>query len=157
MDINIIKSEDLDLLAKLSKDVQALHHEIEPTIFKPYTHENMRLVFQKVLSDPDATAYVAELSGEAIGYMVVTIKSFEDSPLKYAYKALLIDQICVESKFTGMGIGKMLIDFAKTLAKQNGLKRIEMNYWSRNPNSGEFFRSQGFEPFNEKLFFHFEA
>ncbi len=150
--IVIKKTEDANLLAQLNRDVQSLHHEIEPDIFKPFVHENMAKLFQMALKSDHTMAYIAEVDGVAAGYMMLAKSIVEENGFKFSYTVLHIDQICVESEYKGNGIGKALVNFAKHYAKENQISRIEMNFWTKNSNSGEFFRSQGFENYNERLF-----
>ncbi|GAB6109814.1 GNAT family N-acetyltransferase [Fusibacter bizertensis] len=151
MKIEIIQTKDPLLLAKLNHDVQKLHHEIEPDIFKPYDETQMTALFEKALSSDEITGFVAKVDGVPAGYMLLAHKVSDANGFKYRTETLHIDQICVESAFKGKGIGKCLVDYAKEIARIKGIKRLEMNYWTKNTNSGEFFRSQGFSNYNERL------
>ncbi|MBI9011503.1 MAG: GNAT family N-acetyltransferase [Clostridiales bacterium] len=151
MTIKIVRTSDTDLLATLNHDVQEIHHNIEPEIFKPYNKENMKRLFDDALENENASAYIAYFDDEVAGYMLLNKRYSEANCFKKSYSALLIDQICVESHFKGKGIGKALVEFEKAYAKDFDISRIEMNYWTKNNNSGEFFRSQGFENYNERL------
>lgn len=153
MSIKIVKTEDAILLAELNKDVQELHHEIEPEIFKPYSKENMEKLFDELLQDENVSAYLAYYNGDVAGYVLLTRKEQDENYFRKSYLVLNVDQICVDGEFKGKGIGKALVDFAKDYARKLKISRIEMNYWTRNNNSGEFFRSQGFENYNERLTF----
>ncbi len=152
MKIEIVSTKDANLLARLNHDVQEIHYNIEPEIFKPFDLENMEIFFQKVLENSSVTAYIAKVDGKSAGYMLLAENITAENPFKYSYTVLHIDQICVDSEFKGKGIGKALVDFAKKYAIERQIRRIEMNYWTQNTNSGEFFRSQGFVNFNERLF-----
>lgn len=147
----IKRTEDSDLLAKLNRDVHKIHHCIEPEIFKPYSIENMKSLFHDMLKDDSISAYVSYIEDTPAGYIILQKKVLEENHFRYSHSVLHIDQICVETEFKGQGVGKALVDFAKDLAKEQDIKRIEMNYWSKNTNSGEFFRSQGFSNYNERL------
>jgi len=151
MTIKIIKTSDTELLATLNHDVQKIHHNIEPELFKPYDKDNMKKLFDDMLEDEKNSAYVAYFDEVVAGYMLLSKKYNEANYFKESYATIQIDQICVESDFKGKGIGKSLVDFAKTYAKELDISRIEMNYWTKNNNSGEFFRSRGFENYNERL------
>lgn len=151
MSIEIIKTEDTALLAKLNHDVQELHNHIEPEIFKPYSSESMKRLFDEILQDENASAYLAYYNDVVAGYILLTRKDHKENSFKESYSVVNIDQICVDGDFKGKGIGKELVDFAKDYARDLKISRIEMNYWTKNNNSGEFFRSQGFETYNERL------
>lgn len=151
MRIDIVQTKDAYLLAKLNHDVQKLHHEIEPDIFKPYDEAQMAELFEKALSSDEVTGFVANVDGVPAGYMLLAHKVSDANGFKYRTETLHIDQICVENAYKGKGVGKCLVDYAKEIARAKGIKRLEMNYWSKNTNSGTFFRSQGFSNFNERL------
>lgn len=150
--IQVIKTRDANLLARLNHDVQELHNQIEPTIFKPHSTEAMEGLFSTMLENEYISAYVVQVNEEPAGYILLNVKQYLDTPFRYAYKTLEIDQICVDSKFKGQGLGKVLVDKAKAVAQEEGISRIEMNFWTKNPNSGDFFDSQGFTPFNQRMF-----
>lgn len=157
MKLEIECTRDANLLAKLNHDVQEIHHEIEPEIFKPFDQENIEMFFQKVLENSNVTAYIAKANEIPAGYMLLVENTTVENPFKYACTILHIDQICVDSEYKGKGIGKALVQHAKRYAFERQIKRIEMNYWTQNNNSGEFFRNQGFVNFNERLFFNVEV
>ena len=152
MNFKISRNADPQLIARLNHDVQKLHHEIEPDIFKPFSFERMTKLFTQSLNDPSISAYVAFVDETPAAYILLSEKYVEENDFKYGYAVLHIDQICVDSPYKGQGIGKRLVDFAKQFAKDNNIKRLEMNYWTKNQNSGDFFRSQGFINYNERLF-----
>jgi ribosomal protein S18 acetylase RimI-like enzyme len=156
MKMEIVSTRDANLLSRLNHDVQEIHHEIEPEIFKPFDQDHMETFFQKVLENSSVKAYIAKVDEIPAGYMLLAENTSVDNPYKYACTILHIDQICVESEFKGKGVGKALVDYAKQYAVSKQIKRIEMNYWTQNTNSGEFFRSQGFVNFNERLFINVE-
>lgn len=153
MKIEIVNTNDAGLLARLNHDVQEIHHDIEPAIFKPFNQEAIEAFFQKILVNSSVMAFVAMVDEMPAGYMLLVETTTVENPFKYSCTTLHIDQICVESEFKGKGVGKALVDYAKQYAAERQIKRIEMNYWTQNHNSGEFFRSQGFKNFNERLFF----
>jgi GNAT superfamily N-acetyltransferase len=151
MDVKIVQKRDAGLLAKLNEDVQKIHHDIEPGIFKAYDYESMKGFFHELLEKDTLRAFIVHYLDRAAGYMLLTEKHLEETAFKEAYSVLSIDQICVEKAFKGKGLGKVLVDFAKDQARAKNISRLEMNYWSGNSNSGEFFRSQGFKTYNERL------
>ena len=153
MNLKISQTKDPKLIASLNQEVQNLHYEIEPELFKPFSLESMTHMFAGMFRDPAMSAYVAYVDETPAAYLVVAERTLEENAFRYAYTVLYIDQVCVNSGFKGQGIGKALVDFAKQLAKEKHINRIEMNYWTKNNNSGEFFRSQGFTNFNERLFY----
>lgn len=151
MSIKIIKTKDAALLAKLNEDVQRIHNNIEPDIFKPYSKKDSTMYFDELLKNKNISAYLAKYNEDIVGYILFSIKYNEENFIKKSYSVLYIDQICIEKNYKGNGIGKELVEFAKDYAKKMNIIRVEMNYWSKNSDSGEFFKRQGFETYNERL------
>lgn len=58
---------------------------------------------------------------------------------------LNIDEICVDENCRSKGIGGMLIEEAKRLAKENNCCRLELNCWEFNKDAMRFYINQGFE------------
>lgn len=151
MTIEIKKTSDTALLAILNHDVQELHHEIEADLFKPHSNDSMKEFFDELLINKNVSAYIAYYNEKAAAYMLLSKIEREENHYRKAYSYVNIEQICVEKDFKGKGVGKALVDFAKDYARELNITRLEMNYWVKNINSGEFFRSQGFETYNERL------
>lgn len=149
----IIQTTDAKIIAKLNKDVQTLHHEIEPELFKPFNELEMSHYFEEMLSLIGVAGYVIFHGDAPAGYMLTSRKTSDETPFKFRTDTLHIDQICVESRFKGLGLGKKLVEHAKQIARDNKIPRVEMNFWTQNPNSGEFFSHEGFEVFNERMVF----
>lgn len=103
---NIIQTSDANLIAKLNKDVQTLHHKIEPDLFKPFNESEMRHYFEVMLKIEGVVGYVILHGDEPAGYMLTSRIISEETPFKFRTDTLHIDQICVESRFKGLGLGK---------------------------------------------------
>ena len=157
MTIKITKTTDTLLLAKLNHDVQEIHNKIEPDIFKPHSTEDMKILFDTMLKREIYSAYVVYYYDVPVGYMILLHRNYPDTPYGKKHSAIHIEHICVESKYKGKGIGKALINFVKDIAKDNDVDRIELDYWTGNKNAGEFFKSQGFETYNEKMCIKLES
>lgn len=149
--MTIIQSQDVNLLAELCYDVQTIHHDIEPSLFKAHNQEDVSKCFKLFLENPDTKAYIAFDQDLALGYIMLSQRITLDSYMMHADKALNIDHICVKKEAKGKGIGKALVDFAKAQAFEKNVSRITMSYWHGNDNSGEFFEHQGFIAFNTKM------
>jgi diamine N-acetyltransferase len=152
MNIRICVTKDTRLLAKLNHDVQEIHNTIEPEIFKPYSEDNMKNLFDYLLKDENRSAFVAYDDDCAVGYILIAQRDYPENDFKKNYSVIYIDQICVESDYKGKGAGKALIDFAKKYATEKHVSRVELDYWNANKNAGEFIRSQGFSTYNERMF-----
>lgn len=69
----------------------------------------------------------------------------------HAWKFIHIDQISGKKAYQRMGCGKQLIGEVFKLAKENGIETIALDTWSFNKEAQEFFKEQGFKPFNVRM------
>jgi GNAT superfamily N-acetyltransferase len=95
---------------------------------------------------------MANVNNIAIGYIFIKIIRRERNPFSNAREFVYIDQICVTKQFRNKGVAKSLVNKAIKVAKELGIKRIELDYWTRNKPAGNAFRTMGFSTYNEKMF-----
>jgi GNAT superfamily N-acetyltransferase len=151
LEIKIEKTMDSKLLAKLNRDVQEIHSNIEPDIYKPHDEDEIKIFFDSFLTKENVYAYIAYSDDLPAGYIVMIKRNYPEGPFTKRHLSIHIDQICVENRFKGQGIGKALISFATQFAKGNSINTVELDFWTKNNTAGEFFKSQGFEMYNEKM------
>jgi len=150
--IRITESRDADLLALLNYDMQEIHAEIEPMLFKHHNQENMKALFKEALEDENIYAFVAWDNDRPVGYVMISKINFEENYFRKSYSVVYIEHICVLKDYKGHGIGKQLIEKVKEFARDNNIRRVELDYWNKNEKAGQFFRSQGFKTFNERMY-----
>jgi ribosomal protein S18 acetylase RimI-like enzyme len=66
--------------------------------------------------------------------------------------SLEIERIYVKTSFHGEGIGYFLINEAKKIAQEKGLKFIWLAVWENNPKAIDFYKRNGFQAFGMKTF-----
>lgn len=152
MGIQIFACRDSGLLAKLNREIQELHVGIEPEIFKRHSEVEMEKLFAEVLERENTYGYVAFWDDDPAGYVLLSLREYPETPFKYAYTVVYIEQICVLQKFRGQKIGNLLMEQVKTLARERGIHRVELDFWFKNENAGQFFRSRGFQTYNERMY-----
>ena len=150
--ITVVKSKDTNLLAKLNREVQILHNEINPVIFKCYSQDDMKTMFDEAIIHENIEFYIAYYKNEPAGYIMIEVFEYPEAPFRNCYKVLYIEQISVVKSFQNMGIGKTLINKAFERAKEMGIKRIELDYWTENVHAGEVFKKMGLKSFNTKMY-----
>lgn len=151
--MKIERSTDSRLLAKLNKEVQDFHADIEPKIYKSHDEDSVAGFFEKYLKKDNVFAFVAFSDELPAGYVFLIKRDYPEGPFTKRHLSLFIDQICVLEKYRGNGIGKALIGFTKQFASDNDIDRIELECWNKNSNAGDFFKHQGFEAYSEKMRF----
>ena len=149
--IEITETNDYRLIAQLNVEVQNLHAQLHPALFKPHNIVEIEKALAAFLSDPNCKTYLAHFNGIPIGYALFFIREINENAFHYQLKSLYIDQIAVLSKYQQTGAGKLLLEQAELLAKANGIQRIELDHWSSNTVAAAYFRKRGFTLCKERL------
>jgi ribosomal protein S18 acetylase RimI-like enzyme len=139
-------SQDAVLLSSLNVDVQRLHAEHHPNMFKmPESDDFAAPFFDLLLADTDTSIFVAEQDGEALGYVVCRVMERPENVFSFPSRYLLVDQISVRPEARKRGVGAALIEQARRFAEERSLPRIHLDSWAFNVDAHAFFEGQGFE------------
>lgn len=147
----IVQTNDPVLLAQLNEEVQQLHQNMHPQLFKPYNKEAIATALKDFLARENCLAYLALADYEPAGYMILFINDSPENAFKYSERILYIDQIGVMPKYRGLGLSKALLQKAEALAKELSIKTLELDHWSANEVAAGIFRKCGFELCRERL------
>lgn len=150
--ITVRETKDADFLAGLNEEVQNLHHEMYPEIFRPYDREEIAKAFKKMLSGREAKAFVAYVGEEPAGYSLIFISRFNRNAFQHARSAMQVDQFATLKRFRKKGVGKKLMEFLVTLAQGEKLNRIDLNHWEKNEDARIFFGKAGFTYYNSRMY-----
>jgi GNAT superfamily N-acetyltransferase len=152
MNIRQANSQDSLLLSSLCMDVQRLHAETLPDIFKPPHGDDFAVsFFDEVLADPKNSLFLAEENGEALGYAFCKLIERPETPFTFALRYLLVDQISVRPAAQKKGVGAALIERAISLAKELNLPKIQLDSWGFNSGAHAFFEKLGFVKFSHRF------
>ncbi len=152
MNIRPAAPSDSLLLSRLSMDVQRLHAENYPDLFKMPPSEDYAIsFFEELLADPNVNIFIAEENGAATGYIVCMLVERLENPFRFATRYLHVDQISVRPVEQGKGAGAALIKQAEALARELKVGRIHLDSWDFNTGAHAFFEKMGFEKFNYRF------
>ena len=139
---------DSDQIARLTADVQRLHNEAMPDLFKPPSDALFppaRLA--QILGSTDATVAVAELDGgELVGCVYFDVKERPDSAFRRGETCVYVHQIAVRGDARRKGVGTALIAFVQEEAGKASASAIQLDHWAFNAPARSFFERCGFEP-----------
>jgi ribosomal protein S18 acetylase RimI-like enzyme len=151
VNIRLATPADSFLLSSLCMDVQRLHAEHHPRIFKtPQSADFASAFFDEMLANPATTIYIAEEDAQALGYIFCNLIEREETPFTYPNRFLHIDQISVRPDAQGGGAGTALMDQIEKLAREFASK-IQLDSWNFNTKAHAFFEALGFEKFNYRF------
>src|SRR6266545_2726059 len=152
MNIRQAGFSDSLLLSLLCMDVQRLHAENHPDIFKMPQNDDFALsFFEEVLANPMTKIFIAEENGDAIGYIFCQLIERPETSFAYARRFLHIDHISIRPNLQGHGAGTALMNQVEKLAKELSASKIQLDSWDFNTSAHSFFENLGFQKFNYRF------
>ena len=103
------KSEDYDRFSNIMDQVQALHVEWRPDVYKPASPLITREVFEEILKEENW--FVAEADGMVVGVLEIMVRHVE-SPSQVTKDILFISSMAVYQAYRGYGIGHLFFEIA---------------------------------------------
>ncbi len=125
--------------------VQDVHAAAHPEIFRAtLAPDSTAKFFADVLAKGSNLVLVADVAGEAVGYVWchehLPVKSFYAQAAHAGY----INHVSVAPEHRGKGLGKALVDEIVAILKERGATRIGVDFWSFNDRARAFFTNLGF-------------
>ena len=151
MEIRFAREDELDKVNVLRKQVNDLHVEGKPDVFKPGFTDELRDYIYDIWNNPEQGIIVAEENGEICGFAIINHIVKPENPFMYERNFLDIDEFCVDKDHRRQGVATALISFIRDFAKEKGYKRLELNMWEFNESALAFYESVGFETFRRYM------
>lgn len=149
MEISVRSAVERDMpdLVRLLEQVELVHHNGRPDIFKcggrKYTDNQLRAI----LADPTTPVLTAVGKDDRVlGYAFCVFKQFPDDNILTDIKTLYLDDLCVDEACRGKHIGRTLYEAVLELARQTGCYNVTLNVWSCNPSAMAFYEACGMKP-----------
>lgn len=137
---------DIPALLKLLEQVNLVHHEGRPDLFRRVTKYDANALRQ-ILSNPDAPIFVYEdANGAVLGHAMCHVKRAENDRLLCDRTTLYIDDFCVDRNAQRQGIGKAIYAFTEAYAREIGCYNVTLTVWSFNRGAYAFYEQLGMVP-----------
>ena len=114
MRIRDMKISDYNYVDKLMQQVHSLHVENRPDLYVKIEHPYSIDEFKKIVENNDIISVLAEDDGEILGVAIVTIRNKSGMVKK---KIAYMDDLCVDERFRGQGVGKELFSFVSNMKR----------------------------------------
>ena len=149
--IRAAEPHDCDRISELLAQIGDLHHRSRPDIFQPNIRKYTPEQLLEILNTPEKPIFVAVIDNEAngaagfvVGYVFCQILNYQGHPVFNSYKTLYIDDICVDEQLRSKGVGSLLLEKCKDLAKEHDCYCIDLNVWKFNEDAIKFYEKCGF-------------
>ena len=134
--------EDIPRLMELLHQVNRVHYDLRPDLFKPDTTKYDEQELRQLLADESTPIFVYEQMSVQ-GYLFARIEQVQDDRLLQDRKALYIDDLCVDITVRGQHIGKQLFDYVRRWAELERCQSITLNVWAGNQAALKFYQKAG--------------
>lgn len=142
------QSHDLQRISDLLLQVLTIHHNIRPDLFKADCRKYNDREILALVEDDFRPVFVYEDDESIVqGYAMCVLEQHLGNNILTDIKTLYIDDLCVDEKMRGQGIGKKLFEFVKAYAKEQGCHNVTLNVWEGNESSIAFYKNLGLVPY----------
>lgn len=149
MEIEIRKAakEDYNVMSYLLKQTASIHNEGRPDVFKAGSQKFGQEEYEELLKNPKTPVFAVcrKDNKEVIGYAFCKITDVKEDNIRKERRYYFVEDLCVDKNLRGGGIGRQVMDFIYTQAKEHGCKSIELNVWECNERAVEFYKKAGFK------------
>lgn len=142
--VRFAEEKDLDRVNELRKQVNEIHVEGRPDVFKAGFGSEMRDFAKVIISGENSNIIVAERSGVICGMASVDYVNKLETPFGNARRFYHVQEIAVDVKYRRQGVAKELLEFMIADAKKRNLGKIELDVWEFNDSAIEFYQAAGF-------------
>lgn len=147
MTIRRANNQDIFRINELLCQVLTLHYEGRPDIFKKGTKKYTDKELEVMISNDQNPIFVAQSeSGEVVGYAFTKFIQIKNDNILTDIKTLYIDDLCVDKKCRGKGVGKSLFNYVKEFAVKNSCYNLTLNVWACNDSAIKFYQKCGLIP-----------
>lgn len=141
------REEDIDGILKLLVQVDMVHHNGRPDIFKGPTTKYSKEQLQEIVKDEKRPVFVClNENGAVLGHAFCVHRQELSDRVLTDIRTLYIDDICVDEKVRGQHVGKQLYDYVVSYAQDNDYYNITLNVWTCNPGAVKFYEAMGLRP-----------
>jgi ribosomal protein S18 acetylase RimI-like enzyme len=151
MNLEIKQHRDIELIRPIIEEVQNLHAQLYPQIYRPYSEQNITKAMKLMMENNDIELWVVFANDVAVGYMLLMLKNIADNAFYFSHHILHVDQLAVLKSHQRMGVGAALLAKAESIAIENNIRRLELDHLYLNKNAAIFFEENGFQPYQLKL------
>ncbi len=136
--------KDIDRILELLVQVDMVHHNGRPDLFKGPATKYSASELKAILVDEKTPVFVCvDSTDRVIGHAFCQYKQVVGDSVLTDVRTLYIDDICVDETVRGKGVGRELYEYVIDYAKKEVFYNVTLNVWSCNPSALAFYESMG--------------
>lgn len=138
--LQLARQLDRDQVETIAKQVHSLHVTWRPDIYEMPNELFTIERFERVIANRQL--YVAKELETVLGYVLVKIRDY-DWPGVVRRKVMLIDELAVRTEYRNRGIGTVIMDDVKVLARAFGCTDLQLGVYPQNDAAVAFYQKNG--------------
>ncbi len=142
--VRFAEEKDLVIINELRKQVNDIHVEGRPDVFKAGFGTEIRDFAKVILDGENSDIIIAERNGIICGMVCVDYVNKPETPYSKARRFYHVQEIAVDVNHRRQGVAKELLEFMIADAKKRKLGKIELDVWEFNDSAIEFYQAVGF-------------
>ena len=141
------EKKDIPQILALLVQVDMVHHRGRPDLFRGPATKYGAAELEALLEDGTRPVFVwTDADGAVRGHAFCVHKQIVGDPVLTDVRTLYIDDICVDERCRGRGVGKALYLHAVDYARRGGFYNVTLNVWTCNPQARGFYEAMGMRP-----------
>lgn len=144
MNIRRANQKDIPGLFRLLFQVNDVHHQGRPDLFKKGGRKYTENELIQILSDDQKPVFVAtDGSDQVLGYAFCVFIQHTSDNILTDIRTLYIDDLCVDETKRGAHIGSRLYQYVLEYAKNHQCYNVTLNVWALNESAYRFYQKCG--------------
>ena len=147
MTVRNAERSDIPRILELLVQVDMVHHLGRPDIFKGPATKYSAGQLEEIIENGETPVFVCvDDFGMILGHAFCIHKQVLGDSVLTDVKTLYVDDICVDEKSRGRGVGRTLYNHVREYAGTCGCHNITLNVWECNPGARAFYETLGLKP-----------
>ena len=147
LEVRPAAERDIPAIMTLLVQVNMVHHNGRPDLFKGPTTKYTEAELQAILSDDATPVFVCVDESDRVLGHGFCVMQHSGGQLMEEHDTLYIDDICVDEAARGRGAGRALYERILAHARERGCYNVTLNVWSCNPGAMKFYEKLGMVPY----------
>ena len=139
--LQLARPEDRAAIEVLAQQVHALHVQWRPDIYAPASELWPQDRFDAAVADRQL--FAAKVEETVVGYVLLKVRTY-DMVGHTKRKVLVVDEICVDEACRNRGIGTLMMEEVRALAKAFGYTDLQLGVYPQNDAAVAFYQKCGF-------------
>ena len=135
---------DIPTMLDLLVQVDMVHHRARPDLFKGPATKYTQAQLMELLKDEQKPIFVyTNEDDDVLGYAFCQIKDQRGDNVLTDMKSIYIDDLCVDERARGQGVGRALYEHVLDFARAIGCYNVTLNVWAGNDSAKQFYEAMG--------------